>query len=189
MIIWAHNLISLSRIAATPVVAALACYEPTRMAALVLAVLVGVSDALDGPLARKTGGASRFGALLDMTSDKVFLCSMLCVLAALGRSPVWAAAIIVSRELLVQSLRTVSEQHGETLPIVRFGKYKAFMLYVLVPLALTDVSRTYTTILAAAACASGVISLGEYIGRMRGMLAQEFFCTPQEEASDARDDD
>jgi len=188
-VIYAHNLISISRIAATPVVAALACYEQTRLVALVLAVVVGLSDAIDGPIARKTGGASRFGALLDMTSDKVYLCSMLAVLAALGRSPVWAAAIIASRELLVQSLRVVSEQHGETLPIVRFGKYKAFLLYVLVPLALTDVSRTWTTTVAAVACASGVVSLGEYIVRMRVMLAQEFFCRPQEEAADARDDD
>jgi hypothetical protein len=83
----------------------------------------------------------------------------------------------------------VSEQHGQTLPIVRFGKFKTFLLYVLVPVALADVDRIYVTVLAVAGCLSGVVSLGEYIVKMRGMLAQEFFCRPRpEEADHARDD-
>ncbi len=86
-----HNLISLSRYVLTPLVAVLAWHPGTQAFAVVLAILVGVSDFIDGPLARRAGDAKPLGALLDMTGDKVFLCTMLIILAVQDRSPAWAA--------------------------------------------------------------------------------------------------
>ena len=173
----AHNLLSLSRALATPVVAILACYDHTRTAAIVLAIGVGLTDFADGALARRNGKPSAFGALLDMTCDKVFLCSMLIVLAALERSPAWAAAIITSRELFVLFLRVVAARSGRPMPIAVFGKLKTFMLYLLVPIALADVSWEAVWFLALAASVSAIGSLIEYIVKMRHDLMGELTCT------------
>jgi cardiolipin synthase len=175
--VYAHNLLSGSRLMATPVVASLAAFDETRSAALVLSILVALTDFIDGPIARRTGGASPFGALLDMTSDKVFLCSLLVVLAVRGESPVWLACIMASRELLVLFLRVVAAQHNRPLPIATCGKLKTFMLYLLVPLALADAPWQAVWFLAYASSASALSSLVEYVVKMRADLAQDFFCT------------
>jgi len=173
----AHNILSLSRYLATPVAAVLAGHEATRPVAVALAVIVGVSDCVDGSLARRAGGATPLGALLDMTGDKVFLCTMLIVLAGLGRAPACAAWLITSRELLVLFLRVVAAHRGRQLPIAAFGKLKTFMLYLLVPLALAELPWDATAavwFLALAAAASACASLVEYIVKMREDLAEEF---------------
>ncbi len=169
-----HNLLSISRYVLTPAVALLSWGEATRPVAIALAVLVGVSDLVDGPLARRAGDAKPLGALLDMTGDKVFLCTMLIVLAALGRSPSWAAWLITSRELIVLFLRVVAATRGKPLPIATFGKLKTFMLYLLVPIALADVAWQAVWFLAWASTLSALSSLVEYLAKMRGDLAAEF---------------
>jgi len=174
----AHNGISAARFVLTPVVAVLAWYEGGRPVALVLAIIVGLSDFVDGPLARRCGAASPFGALLDMTSDKVFQCTMLIVLSALGRSPVWAAALVGARELLVLFLRVVSAWRRRPLPIAVFGKLKTFMLYLLVPLALADAPWQAVWFLAFAATVSACGSLLEYIVKMRKDLVEELSGKP-----------
>ncbi|MBM4039107.1 MAG: CDP-alcohol phosphatidyltransferase family protein [Planctomycetes bacterium] len=174
-----HNLISVSRYALTVPVAALAWDEATQPFAVVLAILVGVSDFVDGPLARRAGDAKPLGALLDMTGDKVFLCTMLIVLAVMGRSPAWAAWLITSRELIVLFLRVVAAEHGKPLPIAMFGKLKTFMLYILVPIALADASWQAVWFLAWASTLSALSSLVEYIVKMRGDLAAEFCGRPR----------
>jgi len=170
-----HNALSLSRYALTPVVAILAFGDgASAIAATVLAILVGISDFIDGPFARRAGDAKPLGALLDMTGDKVFLCTMLIVLAVMGRSPAWAAWIITSRELIVLLLRVVAAEHRKPLPIATFGKLKTFMLYILVPIGIGDMSWQAVWFLAIASTVSAVASLVEYLVKMREDLAQEF---------------
>lgn len=175
-----HNLLSLSRYLLTPVVAILAFGDgASAIAATVLAILVGISDFIDGPLARRAGDARPLGALFDMTGDKVFLCTMLIVLAVMGRSPAWAAWVITSRELIVLFLRVVAAEHRKPLPIATFGKLKTFMLYVLVPIGIADMSWQAVWFLAIASTVSAVASLAEYVVKMRGDLAEEFVRRPR----------
>lgn len=176
----APNLLSASRLAATPVCAVLASCEGEgpRVAAVALAVAVALTDLVDGPLARRAGRATYFGALLDMTADKVFLCTMLIVLAAGGLAPVWAAWVMASRELLVLLLRVVACLHSRPLPIAVCGKLKTFMLYLLVPLALAGVAWQAVWFLAAAACISALASLAEYVVKMRRELVASFLGEP-----------
>ncbi|MFW6164196.1 MAG: CDP-alcohol phosphatidyltransferase family protein [Planctomycetota bacterium] len=172
------NAISVSRLALTPIVAVLASVdtEGTRIAALVVAIVVGLSDLVDGPLARHLGAASPFGALLDMTSDKVFMVTLLIDLAATGRSPVLVAWVIASRELLVLFLRVVASSRGRAMPIAMLGKLKTFMIYLLIPLALFGVTRHAIYFLGAAASLSALASLIEYAVQMRRDLTAEFLC-------------
>ena len=62
--------------------------------------LAGLSDALDGWLARRRGG-SALGAILDPLADKALLVGMFLALAAIGVLPVWLAALAVTRDVLI----------------------------------------------------------------------------------------
>jgi cardiolipin synthase len=70
-------------------------------AALVLAVLAGISDLLDGYLARRFGWTTHFGGVLDPLTDKLLLVSATLALAWLGHLPWWLFALVVLRDLVI----------------------------------------------------------------------------------------
>jgi cardiolipin synthase (CMP-forming) len=68
--------------------------------AFLLFVAAGVSDALDGWLARRYGG-NAIGALMDPVADKALLVTMYITLATVGALPAWLAILVVFRDLLI----------------------------------------------------------------------------------------
>lgn len=93
------NLVTLARLCAVPVAVMLAVRHHLA-ATFVVFGLAGVSDAVDGWLARRRGG-SALGAMLDPLADKALLVSMFVVLAATGVLPVWLAVLAVTRDALI----------------------------------------------------------------------------------------
>lgn len=69
--------------------------------ALVALALAGISDFLDGYLARTLGCASAFGALLDPIADKIFISSVFIALVFKQHIPVWFFSIIILRDILI----------------------------------------------------------------------------------------
>lgn len=70
-------------------------------AAFVLAVLAGVSDLLDGFLARRFGWMTHFGGVLDPLTDKLLLVCTTLTLAWLGHLPWWLFGLVVLRDLVI----------------------------------------------------------------------------------------
>jgi cardiolipin synthase len=70
-------------------------------AALGLAVVAGISDALDGALARRFGWQTRIGGILDPLADKLLLLAVFAGLAWLGHLPAWLFVLIVLRDLVI----------------------------------------------------------------------------------------
>lgn len=94
------NLISILRIIlVVPIVYFLS--KGDYLDALVLFVIAGVSDALDGFLAKRFGWTSRLGSLLDPLADKFLLISCFLVFVFIGLMPTWLFAMIVLRDLIV----------------------------------------------------------------------------------------
>lgn len=93
------NMVSLARLCAVPVAVWLA-FRHHLVATFVVFSVAGLSDALDGWLARRRGG-SALGAILDPLADKMLLVSMFLTLAAIGVLPVWLAVMTVTRDLLI----------------------------------------------------------------------------------------
>ncbi|MEJ8569657.1 CDP-alcohol phosphatidyltransferase family protein [Elongatibacter sediminis] len=73
------------------------------IAAFVLAMLAGVSDLLDGFLARRFGWMTHFGGVLDPLTDKLLLVSTTLTLAWLGHLPWWLVALVVARDVIIVS--------------------------------------------------------------------------------------
>ena len=80
----------------------------TGDASLALLIFLGAAatDALDGPLARRRGGTSAFGAALDPLADKILVVGALAALAIQGIAPAWAVVLILARELVAIEVRT-----------------------------------------------------------------------------------
>lgn len=100
--VWRHlpNLISVARIALVLPVAVL-MIRAQYGTALWVALAAGLSDALDGWLARRFGWRSRLGAFLDPVADKLLLMTSYLVLAVLGALPLWIALLVLGRDLVI----------------------------------------------------------------------------------------
>jgi len=94
------NLLTVLRIAATPVLIMLLKYEMFPAALLVFA-LAGVSDGLDGYIAKRFAYQTRLGAILDPVADKVLLVSCFIVLTVMGYLPFWLLVVVVFRDLVI----------------------------------------------------------------------------------------
>ncbi len=99
---WRHlpNAITLSRLVlALPIGWAILSHEPKL--ALYLIALAGLSDGLDGFLARRCGWQSRLGGVLDAVADKGLLVTCFVLLAVEGLAPWWLAGLVCGRDLLI----------------------------------------------------------------------------------------
>lgn len=94
------NLLTLLRIAATPVLIMLLTYEMFPGALLVFA-LAGISDGLDGYIAKRFHCETRLGAILDPVADKVLLVSCFIMLAVMNHIPFWLLVVVVFRDLVI----------------------------------------------------------------------------------------
>ncbi|KPF72062.1 CDP-alcohol phosphatidyltransferase [Bosea sp. AAP35] len=94
------NLITIGRLFLVPLVVAM-ILEGRWQAAFVVFVVAGVSDAVDGILARRFGMASELGAYLDPIADKALIVSIYITLAFVGAVPAWLVVLVVSRDLMI----------------------------------------------------------------------------------------
>ena len=73
------------------------------VAALALIAIGGLSDAVDGELARRFDWRTRFGAIADPAADKLLIVVVFVVLAVQGHLPVWLLVVVVGRDLVIVS--------------------------------------------------------------------------------------
>ncbi len=99
MITW-PNILTVLRILLIPLVI-IALLEGRRFEALVFFVVAGVSDALDGLLARTLNQKSQLGAVLDPVADKFLLDSIYVICAWKGFLPAYLAVLVVTRDALI----------------------------------------------------------------------------------------
>ncbi|MDH3692044.1 MAG: CDP-alcohol phosphatidyltransferase family protein [Gammaproteobacteria bacterium] len=94
------NLLTISRIAAAPVLILLLRDRQYDIALLIF-VLAGISDGLDGFIAKRYNLVSRLGAILDALADKILLISVYVMLTVLGHIPFWLLLAVGFRDLLI----------------------------------------------------------------------------------------
>ena len=92
--------------------------------ALLVFVIAGITDYLDGYLARNVYGVTSFGRLMDPLTDKVLVCAAFVGFVELKITPAWIVVIIISREFLVTGLRLLAANEGEVIAAGKWGKHK-----------------------------------------------------------------
>ncbi len=123
------NLLTLSRIAAIPILVALAARGTALcdFSACLLFSTAAVTDYFDGMLARQRRQISNLGRMLDPIADKLLVGATLMMLAGLGRFGVFGlypAIIILLREILVSGLREYLAELRVGLPVTQLAKWK-----------------------------------------------------------------
>src|SRR6478672_9872102 len=122
---WANRL-TLSRLLLTVVfVAALnSSWQYGRTLALIVFLLAGISDFVDGEIARRYGIVTDFGKLMDPLVDKIMVAAAFISLVPLKAVPAWAATTVVARDFLITGLRMMATAKGRVLPAEMLGKQK-----------------------------------------------------------------
>jgi cardiolipin synthase len=136
------NLLTYARIVAVPAVVACLYWQAIlqgglwlRWVALVIFIGAGITDVLDGYFARKWGEQSTFGRMLDPIADKLLVASCLLMLAADGTIrgwSLWAAIVILCREILVSGLREYLAELRVSVPVTELAKWKTTLQLVAV---------------------------------------------------------
>ena len=123
------NALSFARILGVPVFLWLVLVPHADAWALALLVLAGITDWLDGAIARATGQTSRLGAMLDPLADRLYIAATLLGLAVRSIIPWWLVGILVLRELMLLALLPLLRRRGLlTLPVTVTGKAATFCL-------------------------------------------------------------
>jgi CDP-diacylglycerol--glycerol-3-phosphate 3-phosphatidyltransferase len=100
--------------------------------ALALFVAAGISDFLDGQIARRQKLITNFGILMDPLADKIMVCSAFIAFVELGWFKAWMTVIIVARELAITGLRLLAASKNVVLAAEGYGKHKTISQIVAV---------------------------------------------------------
>jgi cardiolipin synthase (CMP-forming) len=132
------NILTYGRVVAVPVVAG--CLLSTnefwmRWLALGIFIAAGISDFFDGYLARAWQQQSSLGRMLDPIADKLLVAATLLVLVndrTVAGWSLWAAIVILCREILVSGLREFLAELNVSVPVTKVAKYKTTLQLVAV---------------------------------------------------------
>jgi cardiolipin synthase len=123
------NILTLSRIAVIPILVLLVALKTpwADLTAAALFTAAGITDYLDGKLARDMLQLSDFGRMLDPIADKLLVGATLMALVGFGHLPGWGiypAIVIMLREILVSGLREFLAEIRVGLPVTKLAKWK-----------------------------------------------------------------
>ena len=141
------NILTVSRIFAVLIFVAIASVAHTnfiedgkavqiiRFVAVGLALLAGLTDLLDGYLARKYHCVSDFGALMDPLADKIFVTGTMLMAVEFRLIPAWIAIMVLFREFMVTGLRTLAAKKQVVISADRWGKLKTALQMTMLGIA------------------------------------------------------
>jgi cardiolipin synthase (CMP-forming) len=136
-LITVPNLLSVVRLAGVPLFLWLLLGPEADGWALVVLVASGVTDWLDGKIARWLNQTSRLGALLDPAADRLYTLATVLAFVIRDIVPWWVAAVLVGRDVLVMGAIAVLRRAGYGPPEVTYiGKAATFSLMYAFPLLL-----------------------------------------------------
>jgi CDP-diacylglycerol--glycerol-3-phosphate 3-phosphatidyltransferase len=130
---WANRL-TISRLVLTILFVATLNWDwpYARTMALIIFLIAGVTDFVDGEIARRYGEVTNFGKLMDPLVDKIMMAAAFISLVPLGAIPAWAATTMVARDFLITGLRLMASARGQVLPAERLGKHKTSWQIIMV---------------------------------------------------------
>lgn len=148
------NALTMSRLGLAGVLMALLSLQRPFVysAAMVVFVIGGITDFLDGYIARRRRLVSAFGRLMDPLTDKVMVCAAFVSFVeiqihrgsqTMSLVPAWIVVIIISREFLVTGLRLLAATRGNIIPAGKWGKHKTVWQIVAIVALLLGMSVRY----------------------------------------------
>ena len=133
-ILTVPNVLSFLRILLIPVFFYLIVHEPTTFSGIIVFGVVMATDWVDGTIARRTGQVSELGKILDPVADRLALAAGLIALLIRGAFPLWAALLILVRDvtILIVGVFLLAGKHVR-IDVRKVGKVATFTLATAVP--------------------------------------------------------
>lgn len=97
--------------------------------------VAAITDTFDGAIARKRGLVTDFGKLMDPVADKLLVTTALVCFVSSGICPPWVLIVVLAREFLVTSIRTLASAKGDVIPANAWGKVKTITQMVSIGVA------------------------------------------------------
>jgi CDP-diacylglycerol--glycerol-3-phosphate 3-phosphatidyltransferase len=125
-------------------------WQWAHTAGLLLFIAAGVTDYLDGEIARRRNLITDFGKLMDPLADKIMMAAaFICLIPHQAFAP-WVAVVIISREFLITGLRLLAASNAVVLPAEKLGKHKTVwqivtVIYFLLLLSSSEVAEATAT--------------------------------------------
>ena len=149
MVRYIPNVLTLGRMVLVPPIVILLFFPGKFTSALAafIFLVASLTDFFDGFIARRFSVESSFGRFLDPIADKVLVTATLIMLINLGRVPAWIVMLIISREVAVSALRSLTQSWDTVLKPSPVGKLKAvFQFAAIVPLIIHHKYKIFITI-------------------------------------------
>lgn len=161
------NILSALRLAAAPLTAWLILGHKDWQALCIFG-LAGLSDALDGFLAKRFGLASRFGAWLDPAADKLLMLASFLTLTLMGRVPLWLTALVIGRDVAIVGGIALARLLGAPLKIAPLlvGKISTVVqvIYIATVLFTTALGAVYRAPLLLGETAVALLTVASFVG-------------------------
>ena len=169
------NKITMIRIALVPVFLAVLYigFKGSHFAAMGLFIIAGITDIIDGYIARSRGQETDFGKFMDPLADKILVISAMLWFVGQGQMPVWAALIVVIREFMVTALRLMAADNGRVIAAAFSGKVKTAVTMVCLTAMFLPLLPWMIHVCVAAITATTVVSGVEYFVRNIGAVDWE----------------
>lgn len=158
------NALSALRLVGVPLFLWLLLVPKADVAAVVVLAISGITDWLDGKLARALGQVTRLGQLLDPIADRLYIFSTLVAFLARGIIPPWLAIGLIARDALLAVAMLALLRRGFNPPEVNFvGKTATLsLLYAFPLLLLVTAVHSVTTLLSPLAWGFAIWGIGLY---------------------------
>ena len=121
-----------------------------KVLSLAIFIFAALSDFFDGRIAHKKNMVTDFGKLMDPIADKILVLAAFTAFVQMQLIDAWMFVIIVSREILITSLRLFALNKGKVLSAAKAGKHKtvsqmAVIFYILGFIVLKEVMKAFFT--------------------------------------------
>jgi cardiolipin synthase len=157
------NILTIIRIILVPIFI-ITFFLVSKWVALSVFIIAGITDLLDGYIARKYDMVTDLGAVLDPFADKLMLMSVIIVFTISGYIPVFVLIIILTKELFMiyGGARFYFAKKKIVIPANRYGKASTVLFYVSIIVITFDISDIANNILMLSVVISTIIAFVSY---------------------------
>ncbi len=172
------NLLTGFRVLVIPLVIGLLLWDgqASNQAAACLFIVAGITDVLDGLIARRYGTGSQLGIFFDLVGDKLVVAALVITMVELGWIPGWMAFGFLGREIFVMGMRAYAGAQGVTVSAGQLGKMKMMWQYIALNALIWDrvpLTWALVTFALAMTVASGLYYLVSVSRELRGRPAPD----------------
>jgi len=105
-------------------------FRGSDLLALALFIIAGITDWIDGYIARKYNQITNFGRFMDPLADKLLVTSAMLIFVQWGRIPAWLLMVVLTREFVISGLRMMAASKGIVIAAGTSGKVKTLVTLI-----------------------------------------------------------